>query len=85
MFWNWTHKNIPDRQHSARFRKSLKSSISLHPTPHPTPTPTTFTAQTSLQLISLGLFFLQSSGFVETVSLTIVRNVVAKWFVFQPA
>ena len=22
IFWNWTHKNIPDRQHSARFRKS---------------------------------------------------------------
>ena len=25
--WNWTHQNIPDRQHSARFRKSL------HPNP----------------------------------------------------
>ena len=29
-FWNWTHKNIPDGQHSARFRKSRKSSILLH-------------------------------------------------------
>ena len=24
MFWNWTHTNIPDRQHSARFRKTQK-------------------------------------------------------------
>ena len=32
IFWNWTHKNIPDWQHRARFQKSKKSSISLHPT-----------------------------------------------------
>ena len=32
IFWNWTYKNIPGRQHSARFRKSPKTSISLHPT-----------------------------------------------------
>ena len=34
IFWNLTHTIIPDRQHSARFRKSQKSSISLHPTVH---------------------------------------------------
>ena len=32
IFWNWTYKNIPDCQHSARFRKSTKSALSLHPT-----------------------------------------------------
>ena len=30
-FWNLIHKNIPNRQHSARYQKSKKSSISLHP------------------------------------------------------
>ena len=31
-FWNWTHKNIPDRQLSAHaLSKIAKSSISLHP------------------------------------------------------
>ena len=24
IFWNWTHKNIRDWQHSANFKKSLK-------------------------------------------------------------
>ena len=32
IFWNWTHKNITNRQHSARFWKSRKSAKSLHPT-----------------------------------------------------
>ena len=32
IFWNWTHKNIPDRQLSAGFRKKQINSLSLHPT-----------------------------------------------------
>ena len=35
--WNWTHKNVIDRQHSARFQKSPKSAISLHPTEQENP------------------------------------------------
>ena len=34
IFWNWTHKNIPDRHHSARCLISPKSALSLHPIPH---------------------------------------------------
>ena len=31
IFCNWTHQNIPDRQHSVHFWKSKKKSISFHP------------------------------------------------------
>ena len=34
---NWMHKNVIDRQHSARFQKSPKSAISLHPTEQENP------------------------------------------------
>ena len=54
IFWDWTHKNIPDRQHSARFRKSLKkSAISLHPNRHGLQLPY---RQTTIVYISILLY-----------------------------
>ena len=32
IFWNWTCKNKPDRQHWTKFQKSQLSAKSLHPT-----------------------------------------------------
>ena len=38
IFWNYTYKNIPDRQHGARFRKSPKKYYSITP-PYCIPSP----------------------------------------------
>ena len=34
IFWNWTHKNTPDRHKCVAFGKSEKSAKTLHPTTH---------------------------------------------------